>query len=57
MMAAVMGREGRARHEPARAGDIRHSLADITQARNTLGYAVTVPLETGLARLVSACAR
>jgi UDP-glucose 4-epimerase len=57
LMAAVMGRESGARHEPERAGDIRHSRADITQAQNTLGYAVTVPLKTGLARLVSACAR
>jgi UDP-glucose 4-epimerase len=37
-------------HGPARAGDVRHSNADISLARRDLGYNPTVPLEEGLAR-------
>jgi nucleoside-diphosphate-sugar epimerase len=33
-----------------RPGDIRHSLADITKAKSTLGYAATVPFREGLRR-------
>ncbi|MCI0361559.1 MAG: SDR family oxidoreductase [Planctomycetaceae bacterium] len=33
---------------PARAGDVRDSLADISQARRVLGYEPTVDLRTGL---------
>ncbi|HXT63194.1 MAG TPA: SDR family oxidoreductase [Pyrinomonadaceae bacterium] len=37
-----------ARYEPTRAGDVRDSLADLTQARTLLGYAPQVNLEDGL---------
>jgi UDP-N-acetylglucosamine/UDP-N-acetyl-alpha-D-glucosaminouronate 4-epimerase len=37
-----------ARHEPPRAGDVRDSLADLTQARALLGYEPRVNLEDGL---------
>lgn len=36
------------RHEPARAGDIRHSCADITRAGAAFGYTVRVGFEEGL---------
>lgn len=36
-----------------REGDIRHCVADITQARNLLGYAPKVNLEEGLAELLN----
>ncbi len=49
---ALIGRPTRAMHRPARAGDIRHSLADIRLARRLLGYRPTVDFETGLARTV-----
>jgi UDP-N-acetylglucosamine/UDP-N-acetylgalactosamine 4-epimerase len=39
-------------HAPERTGDIRDSLADISKARNVLGYAPTVDLLHGLARAV-----
>jgi UDP-glucose 4-epimerase len=39
-----------ARHEPARAGDVRHSRADISRARRDLGYEPAVAFEQGLAR-------
>ncbi|MCL4145607.1 UNVERIFIED_CONTAM: hypothetical protein GTU68_025872 [Idotea baltica] len=35
-------------HEPARAGDVRDSLADITQARARLQYEPTVDMHEGL---------
>jgi UDP-glucose 4-epimerase len=38
--------------QPARAGDIRFSRADITKAQNLLGYAPEVSLEEGLRRTV-----
>jgi UDP-glucose 4-epimerase len=40
------------RHEPARPGDVRDSLADLGRARELLGYAPRVDLRTGLARTI-----
>jgi len=39
-----------AKYEPAREGDIRDSQADITSARELLGYEPTVRFEEGLER-------
>lgn len=39
-----------AHHEPARTGDVRHSLADLTRARELLGYQPIVAIEEGLAQ-------
>ena len=36
--------------EPRRAGDILHSLADISAARECLGYEPEIPWEEGLSR-------
>ena len=41
-------------HAPARAGDVRHSCADIRRARQELGYEPAVAFEEGLDRLVAA---
>ena len=41
------------RHEPARAGDVRHSQADITRARADLGFEPRVGLDEGLRRAVA----
>jgi UDP-glucose 4-epimerase len=38
------------RHAPPRAGDVRHSRADITRARRDLGYEPAVSFEDGLAQ-------
>jgi UDP-glucose 4-epimerase len=50
----TLGREigvpARAETRPARAGDIRHSLADISAAHRLLGYRPKVDFETGLRR-------
>ena len=40
-------------YSPARAGDVRDSLADITLARDLLGYAPLVGLEEGLRETVA----
>jgi nucleoside-diphosphate-sugar epimerase len=37
---------------PARTGDVRYSLADLSRAKEVLGYKVSVGFEEGLARLV-----
>ncbi|MEX2115235.1 MAG: SDR family oxidoreductase [Pirellulales bacterium] len=39
-------------HEPARAGDVRESLADISQARERLGYEPQIEFEEGLRRSI-----
>ncbi|MHB1424699.1 MAG: SDR family oxidoreductase [Gemmataceae bacterium] len=41
------------RHAPARAGDVRHSRADISLARRELGYQPSVPFEDGLAKTLA----
>jgi UDP-N-acetylglucosamine/UDP-N-acetylgalactosamine 4-epimerase len=37
-------------HGPERAGDVKHSLADITKAKNLLGYEPKVAMQEGLKR-------
>jgi UDP-glucose 4-epimerase len=46
------GYAGEVRYESARAGDIKHSLADISAAQKHLGYRVVVDFEEGLRRTV-----
>jgi UDP-N-acetylglucosamine/UDP-N-acetylgalactosamine 4-epimerase len=43
-------------HLPARAGEVRDSQADLTAAREWLGYVPRVPLSEGLRRLWQQCA-
>lgn len=38
---------------PARAGDVKHSLADISLAKALLGYEVDVPFQDGLLRTIA----
>jgi UDP-glucose 4-epimerase len=40
-------------HEEERAGDVRHSLADLSLAQEVLGYEPTIDLEEGLSRTVA----
>ncbi len=53
MIGRAVGVPVGATYAPARVGDIRASLADISRARNELGYAPSVGVEEGLARLVA----
>ncbi len=52
----LLGAEARPDYQPARAGDIHDSVADITQARATLGFAPQVSFREGLADLLLATA-
>jgi UDP-glucose 4-epimerase len=53
MLAQVCGVSAPVVYAPARAGDIRHSLANIGALRDALGYTPQVPVAEGLARLVA----
>jgi UDP-glucose 4-epimerase len=46
----ILGSNLEARHAAARAGDVRHSLADLSRARRLLGYEPEVELREGLRR-------
>lgn len=50
MVGAEAGRKPLPRFEPSRPGDVRDSLADISLARNVLGYAPKVGFRDGLKR-------
>jgi UDP-glucose 4-epimerase len=48
----LLGRSIKPIHEPARIGDVRDSLADITQARTQLGFEPAVSIAQGLAKSI-----
>lgn len=50
LLGKISGRILKAKYEPARDGDIRDSQADITRAKEVLGYEPTVQFEEGLER-------
>lgn len=50
----VLGTEIEPEFAPPRAGDVKHSLADISLAERALGYRVEVDFKEGLARTVEA---
>ena len=50
LLARISGKPASPRHDPPRAGDIRDSQADITQAKELLGYVPSVGFEEGLRR-------
>ena len=50
----VFGRELVAEYLPERAGDIRHSLADVSAAADRLGFRASTPFAEGLRRTVEA---
>lgn len=47
-LSQLAGRDVQPQFEPARVGDVRHSLADISRAREILGYQPVVDLNSGL---------
>lgn len=51
-ISSLLGRRLPAKYEPARAGDVRHTLADLTQARERLGYRPKTDIMAGLERTV-----
>jgi UDP-glucose 4-epimerase len=52
LLSDTMGRPVEARHAPPRAGDVRHSLADIGAARRAFGYQPAVDMVSGLEEYV-----
>jgi nucleoside-diphosphate-sugar epimerase len=48
----IIGYQGEVKYAPERAGDVKHSLADLTRARKHLGYQPKVDFEEGLRRTV-----
>jgi UDP-glucose 4-epimerase len=48
----LTGYKGAVAYAPERAGDVKHSLADISRARENLGFEPTVTFEDGLRRTV-----
>jgi UDP-glucose 4-epimerase len=52
-MARALGRPLDIRYQPPRAGDILHSSADSTRLQQAFHWAATVPLDAGLAELLS----
>jgi nucleoside-diphosphate-sugar epimerase len=53
----IAGHKQDAEYRPARAGDVRDSLADISQARDLLGFDVAVDVREGLRRTYEAFRR
>lgn len=48
----LLGKDVRPKYEPPRPGDVKHSLADITQAEGLLGYRPTVLFREGLEKSI-----
>lgn len=51
-LGAIIGKTPLVRYEARRAGDVQHSLADISRARRVLGYDPQISFEEGLKRTV-----
>jgi UDP-glucose 4-epimerase len=57
IIGSILGKPVERRHMPSRSGDIRDSWADLTAAREVLGYEPRVSLEDGLRLTVDALLR
>ncbi|HWY70659.1 MAG TPA: SDR family oxidoreductase [Terriglobales bacterium] len=51
-LAEIIGYKGEPQYVAPRAGDVKHSLADISRTREAMGYEPTVGFENGLRRTV-----
>lgn len=49
----ILGTHLKPKHGPPRTGDVRHSCADITRAREDLGYQPAIAFEEGLRRTLA----
>ena len=52
LLESALGKKAKIRREPEQPGDVRETYADISRARDRLGYAPKVPIEEGLRRFV-----
>jgi nucleoside-diphosphate-sugar epimerase len=53
MIGEITGNDVEPKLKPARPGDVRHSLADVTRAADLIGYRPIVGLQEGLERTVA----
>ena len=53
LLKQLIGYSGEVKYGPVRAGDVTHSLADISRAERHLGYKSKVDFEEGLARTIA----
>ena len=49
----VLGKEAQVQYEPSRVGEVTRYVADISMARQLLGYEPEVPLSAGLPRAIA----
>src|SRR2546427_11164630 len=52
LLKTLIGYPGNVKYAPERAGDVRHSLADISRAEKYLGYKPKIEFEDGLSRTI-----
>jgi UDP-N-acetylglucosamine 4-epimerase len=52
ILCQLLGKDIQPLHGPDRPGDIKHSFADITKARNMIGYAPDIDLQKGLEQTI-----
>jgi len=53
VLEGALGRPARRRHEPEQPGDVPITFADVTKAREMLGYSPQVSIEEGLSRFAA----
>ena len=54
ILEGLLGVQAQVRYAPAKPGDVRHSLADISKAVRVLGYVPKIEIKEGLGRTVAA---
>jgi UDP-glucose 4-epimerase len=52
ILKSIIGYSGNVRYEEPRAGDVKHSLADVSRSEERLGYKPAISFEEGLRRTV-----
>jgi UDP-glucose 4-epimerase len=52
LLKKIIGFKGDVKYEPERAGDVKHSLADLSRTEKALGYKPKISFEEGLRRTV-----
>jgi UDP-glucose 4-epimerase len=55
LLKKIIGFKGEVKYGPERAGDVKHSLADLSRTEKCLGYKPKVSFEEGLRRTVDWC--
>jgi UDP-glucose 4-epimerase len=53
LISEITGKPLPAKYEPGRVGDVKHSLADITEAQTRLGYKGAISFRDGLERTIA----